>query len=412
MSYERYLEGHYDYWWMHEQAREDRLQAERISNKAEKLKDKTRTQLLDDTLGEENVADADEDAIQKIYDDYASNKDEYLVDGAYLTCNMAIDEEREILGVRCGIQLNKRTENRRVTKLHVYGQTQKINGGLAATVKDHTLNRNIAPFKCNCRNIPDRDFEIQEFHEKINLCKEYGTCQVLMRLEDDWENIIKSDDYARFDYIDNGKEIKDAMAITLKSMLFCRHGGIITPVTSGQKVRTSYTIEDIELDVANGLYTWEDFKYLAATLAGEANTYEGYVALVYEILNRCKSRGKSVKEVVTQHGQYTGFRESKVEVMPDDLTGGAIIAVLRGEVDNPIGDCEYHFGRINGYDLWYEEKKCKIVIVIGNDKDKNVFFNPYGSVHNQKESKTDDAVVIYNHITGVWELDGVIKYEK
>lgn len=325
---------------------------------------------------------------------------------------MAIFEEQEILGVRCGYGINKDLESRKGTVLHVFGNTEVINGRLAATVKDHILNKNIEPFKCNCRNIPDRISEIKKLYENIDMCKRYGTCQVLMRLERDWENIIRSDQYKEYTYTDDGKEIKGAKAITMNSMLFCSHGGIIMPVTSGQEQRKSYTKADMDSDIARGLYTLEDFEYLVATLEGEANTYDEYIALVYEILNRCKSRSMSIQEVVTEKGQYTGFAKEKVGNTPDDVTRDAIIAVLRGDVPNPIGDCEYHFGKITGFDLWYEETKCKIVVVIGDGKSKSVFYSPYGTVHNKAKTKTDDAVVIYNHKTGTWELDGVIKYEK
>lgn len=233
MSFERYMEGRYDKGWIYKQAEQDRIQAHKISDEIEKQKIKARGQLVDDTL-EEDISEEDEAAIQKIYDDYASNKEEYLVDGAYLTCNMAVFEEREILGVRCGCRINESIKNRKGTVLHVFGNTEIINGGLAATVKDHTLNRNIAPLKCNCRNLPDRISEKQKLFKNINLCRQYGTCQVLMRLDRDWENIIRSSHYEEYNYTDNEKEITGAKAITMKSMLFCSHGGIITPVTSGQ----------------------------------------------------------------------------------------------------------------------------------------------------------------------------------
>lgn len=234
MGYGWYMEGHYDKELEWQQVKDDSLQADKIRIEAEKLKKETRDQLIADELGDEEIPEGDEEAINEIFNKYGENKDEYLVDGAYLTCNMADFEIKEILKVRCGHRIHENPENMKGTVLHVFGETEIINKGMAATVKDHTLNRNIEPLKCNCRNLPDRISEIQKFYENIDLCQQYGTCQVLMRLERDWENIIRSNSYAEYNYTDDGKEIKGAKAITMKSMLFCSHGGIITPVTSGQ----------------------------------------------------------------------------------------------------------------------------------------------------------------------------------
>ena len=185
-----------------------------------------------------------------------------------------------------------------------------------------------------------------------------------------------------------------------------------------------YTEDEIHSDIEQGLYSKEDFTYLAFVVSGEAGTFEGYVAVAYEVLNRCNSRGKSVKEIVIEQGQYTCIKEYMKNLtsseltdymdnfMSDDIIRGAVVAVLRGEAENPIGNIENHFGKINGYDVWYENKVCKTVIVIGEESFRNVFFYPPGSVHNKMSTKTDDAVVIYNSEESRWELDGVIKYEE
>ncbi len=122
-------------------------------------------------------------------------------------------------------------------------------------------------------------------------------------------------------------------------------------------------------------------------------------------------QGKSVKEVCTAAGQYTGFRSELVGIAPDDVVEGAVAAVLRGEVDNPIGDIVNHFGRVSGYDLWFESSACTKVIVIGEGPYRNVFFKPSGTVHNKLNDKTEDAIVIYDSDKGEWLFEGKIKIE-
>lgn len=99
-----------------------------------------------------------------------------------------------------------------------------------ATVKSHEKGKHILPFECNCVYWPDRDWEIEEIFSDVEECKKLGTCQKLMKLENDWENIIKETDYESFDT----EEGEQAEVVTMMSMLFCSHGGLITPVTSGQ----------------------------------------------------------------------------------------------------------------------------------------------------------------------------------
>ncbi len=89
---------------------------------------------------------------------------------------------------------------------------------------------NIEPFKCNCLSFPDRESE-REAILNDEECRKYGICRQLMKLDNDWENFIKSTGYLSFN---RTTEKERAQGITMKSVLFCSHGGLITPVTSGQ----------------------------------------------------------------------------------------------------------------------------------------------------------------------------------
>lgn len=186
-------------------------------------------------------------------------------------------------------------------------------------------------------------------------------------------------------------------------------GGIITALTSGLET-TSYLVEDVDEDIdegmqediRHGLYTEDEFYYLVDVVSGEADTYEGMIAVAYEVLNRCRINNKSIDEVVTPK-VYTGFDKNRLRIVPEDgIAKKAVLAVLRGEADNPIGNIQNHFGRINGYDIWFEPDKCASVIVIGEGSLRNVFFESPGSVHNKQTTKTDNAVLIYDNEKGEW----------
>ncbi len=68
----------------------------------------------------------------------------------------------------------------------------------------------------------------------------------------------------------------------------------------------------------------------------------------------------------------------------------------------------YHFGKQEGFDLWCEADKCSNVIVIGEGPYRNVFYEPYGAVHNEKEQLTEDAVIIYDNTNKKWLFDGEV----
>ncbi|MCH5259702.1 MAG: cell wall hydrolase [Lachnospiraceae bacterium] len=372
--------------------------------------DKMLQEFIESAKEEGMIAEINEDEIYELYYNYGE-EGEYLVDGAILTCDRATTDVKVIRGVPFGYKSTKKREQRKRTRLAVSENAMVVNGVRMATVKDHIIKTNIKPFECNCQCDPTEN-EIEAIMEDSDECQKYGTCRKLMQLEDDWDNIIRDTRYKTFDYISEDKIINNVEGITMMSMLFCRHGGIITPCESGQQTRLYYLDEDIERDIANGLYTWEDFLYLVDVIAGEANTYEGMVAVAYEVLNRCRDKNQSIREIVSASGQYQGFQQTNLGIIPEDgLARGAAIAVLRGEVDNPIGDCKYHFGKhgSGNYDIWCDQSKVTSVIVIGEAPFKNVFFEPDGSVHNQKsEIDTEEYFVIYDHTTGEWRYDGEV----
>ncbi len=376
--------------------------------RVEKIKEQMEGELIDSAIEEGSIQEGDKRAIKELYSKYVEREEEYLVDGALLICDRATTEVKIVRGQPVGYKSTKTYDERMTTRLTIIEGATEINGVRMATIKDHEMNTNIKPFECNCMYEPNNE-EAQEILDDLENCQKYGTCRKLMKLNDDWENMIQDVKYFSYNHPGDTKNIE---GITMLSMLFCSNGGMIMPVDSGQQVRVYYKDEEIEKDIRNGIYTREDFNYLAATVVGEANTYEGMVAVAYEILNRCKEQGKSIREVCTAPSQYTGFKAEMVGVAPDDIVEGAVAAALRGEVDNPIGDITNHFGRVSGYDLWYESNSCAEVIVIGEGPYRNVFFKPSGTVHNQQNEKTEDAIVIYDASEGKWLFDGEVIGQK
>ena len=242
-----------------------------------------------------------------------------------------------------------------------------------------------------------------------------GTCYCYMVLNNKWENLPTGYDFAEESYhyelpcigFDGNTymQFNDKEGINLMSMLFCRHGGIICAKESGQEQSQTEEMED---GIGIELYTQKDFYYLVDVVSGEANTYDGMVAVAYEVLNRCRINGKTIEEVVTS-GAYTGYSAEQFGIVPEDgIAKNAVLAVLTGEVDNPIGDIQYHFGKQEGFDLWCEADKCSNVIVIGEGPYRNVFYEPYGAVHNEKEQLTEDAVIIYDNTNKKWLFDGEV----
>lgn len=160
---------------------------------------------------------------------------------------------------------------------------------------------------------------------------------------------------------------------------------------------TPGTAED---DIAKGLYTREDLDYLVA-LAGEASTYDGFYAVACCVRNRCQQQGKTVKQVVTAPGQFTGYRSSDIGNYSNKDVCNAAMEVLRGG-PSTIKDYMFFLGRANGYDIWYEANKCgsNVPVVVGTGAYRNVYFKKWGDCHNKVKNKTSDAVTLYKDGVG------------
>ncbi len=154
-------------------------------------------------------------------------------------------------------------------------------------------------------------------------------------------------------------------------------------------------------------FTMDDYKDLLA-FAGEANNYDGFVAVAYVVLNRAIADDMTIQEV----GKAKGFRAYKENYDMEDVSEGAKQAaadVLMGVAENPIGDAYYFFGRITGYDLWVERNNCTYVKEVAG----NVFYREWKTVHNkspltEEQKKSDDIIIIYDGTKNEWLYRGEI----
>lgn len=234
----------------------------------EKLKRNMAKETLEGTITSEMI---NEEICRRLQDDVY---DEYLVDGAFLTCSSATwgnfqlsdDDCIEIDGVE-----EKRKEGKATEYLRVPENPMSANELRYATVADTKQEWNIMPFPCNCMMpaLPEQDAKIRA--NKVD-SQSHGVCKYLMDLEKEWENydfeetisfsvpalpshplsisITKSVPYKDFMDEEMPSALEDAQmseiwsrdsaqkkkGITMTSVLFCKHGGFIYPLTSGQTV--------------------------------------------------------------------------------------------------------------------------------------------------------------------------------
>ena len=159
---------------------------------------------------------------------YPKEHDEYLVDGAILECSMATLMPQVLRGKLYQVNMPSKWTVLKVAE----NQKAKCCSDLRhATVVDCEKNVNIEPFQCNCKNAPHTEEEWRKLLSDSS-CLKAGTCKALMNLNKMWDNLPVEVPYLKY------KDDKYGMVsgINMTSMLFCRHGGIITPVTSGQSI--------------------------------------------------------------------------------------------------------------------------------------------------------------------------------
>ncbi len=169
--------------------------------------------------------------IEEYYSENCNNSEtlpEYLVDGAILQCNRATLEQKKVGTREC-----KAINGLKITKLQVGEKKRKAtaNGLGYANIYDTIINDNLKAFRCNCEIPPDNDTEINNI-EKNEDCETVGNCKYLINLNSEWYNLPSNE--ARENESFEDKNGEKQIGIDMGSSLFCKHGGLITPIKSGQ----------------------------------------------------------------------------------------------------------------------------------------------------------------------------------
>lgn len=287
--------------------RQEELAEEAIERSADKM--------------DEYVAMAEEEYMDKIY---PRDHDEYLVDGAILECNQAIGDDCGYDDRGFAMQSPGKT-----TVLNVTGESYaKACGYLYhATVKDRELGVNIKPFPCNCRigaNTPEEKARVAE----DELCQKEGNCRALINLNDAWDNLPSRESYFLYWNEENRQVFS---GITMSSILFCKHGGIITAKTSGQRI-TKYNVKELMISKNPIALTWTTVEPATAAKGGTQKKIQnlcipdGIVYFDKDGFQRVKNTGLYPDPYLVAVAEY--YQKEAMDAGLGDIQGyGAIFKV-------------------------------------------------------------------------------------
>lgn len=254
-GYGDYLERNYDAGREEEQVKEDIIRAQEIEAEIEEKKSQMRSRMINQAVKEKGMSVVSSKEIEEFYKEYINKEEEYLVDGAALQCNQATWDDFPVPGgdpVVLEGDFYKAQKPR--TTLCVNENPISSNGLIFATVGDTIKDINIIPFKCNCKIEADRESEIEAIKADKS-CARHGVCRHLMQLNPEWENVsfdggsylsktdisgsLQMDNHylqqVRYGIVENSSIAVAKEGLNMCSILFCKHGGIITPVNSGQR---------------------------------------------------------------------------------------------------------------------------------------------------------------------------------
>lgn len=196
--------------------------------------------LLDETAKRYGMPDMELENFLRVNYENEKSK-EYIVNGAILTCTNCTQKDITYKGqiFQCPVEQDASIEREvdiskykdKILKRLVVTEnpTSEINGLKYATTADVEKKQNI-PFLGNCNRLPDNAREKQLFYGLSGDEYRDGTCKLLMNLESEWDNYEIGQNFLEFEDDDN----IDKTGITMTSILFCKHGGFVYPVTSGQ----------------------------------------------------------------------------------------------------------------------------------------------------------------------------------
>lgn len=254
-GFEKYLEGNYDVGRTQEQVNKDVIRAKEIEAQIEEEKNRLRSQAINQVAKEKGISEVSDDKIEEFYNEYVNKEEEYLVDGAILQCNQATWDDFPVPGDEpVVLEGDIYKAQKPHTTLRAYENPIYSNGLIFATVGDTIKGTNIIPFKCNCKIEANRESEIEKI-KSDERCSKHGVCRHLMQLNSEWENVdLEESSYfskmdisgsvqvpnnylqqVRYGIVEDPSIAVEKAGINMCSILFCKHGGIITPVHSGQR---------------------------------------------------------------------------------------------------------------------------------------------------------------------------------
>lgn len=148
-------------------------------------------------------------------------------------------------------------EGRMQGELEVDENPVSSNGLCYATVRDTIKDYNVTEFQCNCKQSQiTREEMISILKDKRRY--KFGVCRHLMKLEERSSNmpmkersyLEQTDIYPTSDGPILDFAERKSQGITMTSVLFCKQGGIIYPITSGQLVEEKQEIlSELEKDL-------------------------------------------------------------------------------------------------------------------------------------------------------------------
>ena len=393
-------------------------------------------------IAEQN--DIDSETMNAEYDRYMEglryNLDEYLVEGAPLTCSMRTMEAQKLL-TENGVIMSQPMDVKSMSKLQLIEDRQEYTNGLAymnitdtrGGFRDKSIDNkgedekndlNIVSFG-NCKHVKGDTslqelaydlyskfglrsngrtiFEIvQQMEEAIRNGK--GTCFCCMALNPLWENLPTEYDISagrfrlRNELMDgavteilwprgnmcfNGKE-----GINMMSMLFCRQGGIITALGSGQKEEEE--VEEVEKISKEALRTIMELEIL--------NAYSnnlGYLVIEDGKLVGIKPHLVGDNGVTVGFGDYLKEEDMKFYLRED------IINRIGGEISKEVEDFDSIKDLVIPVDVCYEKL---ILDTNGFSEDAIADFKGKGMILTQRQL---DAIVIAKYQCYTIGIDAV-----
>lgn len=242
---------------------------------------------------------------------------QYLVHTAVITCDQATVDDFPLPNGHV-VGLRDRNPRRKQDVLEVDENPVSSNGLYYATVRDAIECYNVPPFMCNCKRLHVSREELKNIMEDKERHK-YGVCRHLMKLEKRWNNMpMAGEKYMTLtdtypidgdSTVDGESTVEfieqESEGITMTSVLFCKQGGLIYPINSGQKwIIMEPEIVNVKAEILallkedNGV---EKVKKYLEKIKAENPDYVTFVKLI----SQRESRGGDLSAVSGTHvGRY------------------------------------------------------------------------------------------------------------